>query len=64
MYGRWWAYYVAAQSRQGAQAQSSWNVENHEVAFDRTDDLWIFVRLALVLAAFSAGLACILWVAS
>lgn len=64
MYGRWWLYYVAAQSRQTAQAQSSGNTDKHEVAFDRADDFWIFVRLALVLAVFFAGLACILWVAS
>jgi len=35
-----------------------------EVTLDHTDDLWIFLRLALVLAVFFAGLACILWVAS
>jgi len=64
MYGRWWLYYVAAQSRQAAQTQSSWNPEKHEVAFDRAGDFWIFIRLALVLAVFFAGLACILWVAS
>jgi len=56
MYGRWWTYYAAAQS-------PCWIAEKHEVAFDSVDDLWIFVRLALVLAAFSAGLACILWIA-
>lgn len=64
MYGRWWLYYVVVQSRQAAQAQSSGHTDKHEVAFDRADDCWIFARLALVLAVFFAGLACILWVAS
>ncbi|MBW9114505.1 hypothetical protein JNB88_12705 [Rhizobium cauense] len=64
MYGRWWAYHVAAQSRQASQSPSSWNAEQHKVAFDRADDLWIFLRLALVLAAFLAGLAGILWLAN
>jgi hypothetical protein len=65
MYGRGWAYYAAMHSRQQAQSQPSRNtLEKHDVAFDRADDVWIFVRLALVLAAFFAGLACILWIAN
>lgn len=65
MYGRWWAYHLQARERQVAQSHPSWKTrQTNEVAFNRTDDLWILVRLALVLAVFFAGLACILWVAS
>ena len=65
MYGRWWAYYMQARMRHVTEAQPSRNTQRGTgVAFDHTDDLWIFVRLALVLAVFSAGVACILWVAS
>jgi uncharacterized membrane protein YjgN (DUF898 family) len=65
MYGRWWAYYMQARLRHVAPSQPSWNTQRRtEVTFDHTDDLWIFLRLALVLAVFFAGLACILWVAS
>jgi len=57
MYRRLWTYYPAAQSRHVAQPQPqpSWTAQKHEVAFDRADDLWIFSRLASVLAAFSEG---------
>jgi hypothetical protein len=64
MYGHWWSYHAAARSRQAAQFQRSWSADNRDVAFDRADDLWIFIRLGLVLAAFSAGVAGILWIAS
>lgn len=65
MYGRWWAYYMQARVRHVDQSHPSWNASRkHEVTFDLGDDLWIFLRLALVLAVFFAGLACILWVAS
>lgn len=65
MYGRWWAYYIQARARHVAPSHPAWNTQRRsEAAFDHADDLWIFLRLALVLAIFFAGLACILWVAS
>jgi hypothetical protein len=64
MYGRWWVYYMQARMRH-ASSQPAWNAQRRkEVAFDLGDDLWIFLRLALVLAIFFAGLACILWIAN
>ncbi|XAZ25469.1 hypothetical protein LVY75_20245 [Sinorhizobium sp. B11] len=65
MYGRWWAYYMQARMRDVTLSHPSRNTQNRTgVAFDHADDLWIFVRLALVLAVFFAGVACILWVAN
>ena len=65
MYGRWWAYYMQARMRHVAQSHPFGNARRRaEATFDHADDLWIFLRLALVLAVFFAGLACILWVAS
>jgi hypothetical protein len=65
MYGRWWAYYMQARMRHVAPSHPSLNAQQRrtEVMFDHTDDLWIFLRLALVLAVFFAGLACVLRVA-
>ncbi len=65
MHGRWWAYYMQARMRDVAAPHPSWNAQQRtEVAFNLSDDLWIFLRLALVLSVFFAGLACILWVAN
>jgi hypothetical protein len=64
MYGRWWAYYLQARMRNVSQSHPSSGARHRsEAAFDHADDLWIFLRLALVLAVFLAGLAGILWVA-
>lgn len=56
---------MQARMRHVAPSHPSLNAQQRrtEVMFDHTDDLWIFLRLALVLAVFFAGLACILRVA-
>ena len=56
---------MQARMRHVAQSHPFGNARRRaEATFDHADDLWIFLRLALVLAVFFAGLACILWVAS
>jgi hypothetical protein len=62
MYGRYGISYAEANSRQSKQGSAI--SEEINVASERSDDLWIFLRLAIVLAVFSAGLGCILWAAS
>jgi hypothetical protein len=62
VYGRYGIYYAEPNSRQSQQGSTT--PDEISTASDRSDDLWIFLRLALVMAVFCAGLACILWAAS
>jgi hypothetical protein len=62
MYGRYGMYYAKPNSRQPQQARAT--PEEINGASDRSDDPWIFLRLAMITAVFCAGLACILWAAS
>jgi hypothetical protein len=65
MHGQWLSSYLMVRSHQTTQFRPSlYSLKENDVGFDRTDDLRIFARLALVVALFSAALACIVWIAS
>lgn len=67
MYGRYGIYYGTPHARQTQQAGASRQndeIKRSDVAFQYSDDLWIFLRLVGVMAVFCAALACIVWVAS
>lgn len=66
MYGRYGIYYGTPHARQTPQvgARKNDEIKASDIAFHHSDDLWIFLRLAGVMAVFCAALACILWIAN